>query len=145
MTGMKNLGVAIAAATVAVAGFADAARRSIPDRVDIDPTSKDYWPHYRKIGVRIDGVSRPGDVLAFCVSEGWAMIKARNPVTGRFIVNKSTGTFARLKVMGVIEPYWRETPSRYTAPSRDDELHKQKAAEKRARKAAARRKQMPSK
>lgn len=140
----KTTGLAIAAAAVAVAvsAISEPPRRpKIPDRVDVDPKSKHFWSDYRKIGVRIDGEDRPGDVLAFCVSGGWADIKARNPDTRKFLVGPDA-TFVRERITGKIEPYYKADPTRYVPPPKNDDLHIQKAAEKRARKAEKRRKQM---
>jgi len=101
--------------------------RVIPDRVSIDPKSPHFWPDYRKLGVRINGEVRRGDVHEFCVSEGWAKVRQRTK--WGYVVNGDT--YALEKIEGRIEPYF--------AFERDPAPDRQKAAEeKRARKAAKR-------
>lgn len=106
----------------------------IPDRVSLDPTSPHYWPHYRKLGVNIDGKKRPGDVHEFCVSEGWAMVRARNE-EGKFRIDPSGSGFMLERITGQIEPFLRE-PLPDERKTLADAERLRAAEEKRQRKAA---------
>lgn len=58
-----------------------------------------------RIGVRLDGVDRPNDVIAYDVDEGWIQTK---------------DTVARGKgkrMTGVVEAYWRTPAARATMPT----------------------------
>lgn len=105
----------------------------IPDRVSLDPTSEHFWPEYRKLGVRINGEQRPGDVHEFCVSEGWAMVRSKTP-EGRYRHDGRTILLDRIE--GHIEPFIRKP---LKGPPGDADKAALAAAEaKRARKAARR-------
>lgn len=104
----------------------------IPDHVSIDTASPHFWPTYYLLGVRIDGRERLGDVHEFCVSEGWAMVRAKGP-DGR-PYDDGTGHFAMEKIVGKIEPYLKKPlPGQKTLA---DAERIRAAEEKRARKAA---------
>lgn len=115
----------------------------IPDRVSLDPESPHYWPDYRKLGVVIDGVNRPGDVHEFCVSEGWAMVRVRN-AKGQFKIDPARSGFLVERVEGRIEPYLRESmPDRRKTVG--DAVAINAAEAKRQRKAAKLARQMGTK
>ena len=106
----------------------------IPDRVSLDPTSPHYWPHYRKLGVNIDGKKRPGDVHEFCVSVGWAMVRVRNE-KGQFKIDPTGQGFMLERITGQIEPFLRE-PLPDERKTLADAERLRAAEEKRQRKAA---------
>ena len=103
--------------------------RVIPDRVSIDPKSPHFWPDYRKLGVRVNGEVRRGDVHEFCVSEGWAMVRKRT----RWGYVVKGDTYELEKIEGRIEPYFVFEHNPVTSADR-----LKAAEEKRARKAAKR-------
>ena len=104
----------------------------IPDHVSIDASSPHHWPLYYVLGVRIDGRERLGDVHEFCVSEGWAMVRAKG-IDGR-PYDDGTGHFALERIEGKIEPYLKKPlPGQKSAA---DHERIRAAEEKRARKAA---------
>lgn len=105
----------------------------IPDRVSINPKSPHFWKQYKKVGVRIDGKARLGDVHEFCVSEGWAMVRAKGP-DGRWMMED--GEIVLEKVEGRIEPYLRAPINDGTSEA--DQLALAAAEEKRRRKAEKR-------
>lgn len=82
------------------------AHMDIPDHVSIDRASPHFWDCYYLLGVKIDGRERLGDVHEFCVSEGWAMVRAKG-LDGR-PYDDGTGHFAMQKVEGKIEPYLKK-------------------------------------
>lgn len=113
---------------------------AIPDRVSIERTSKYFFPNYKGLGVRIDGVNRPGDVHEFCVSKGWADVRARNE-KGQFRIDGETNGYVLERVHGLVEPFWKFPPKGDTKTAADAE-RMQAAEEKRQRKAEKLRKQM---
>jgi hypothetical protein len=82
------------------------AHMDIPDHVSIDAKSPHFWDCYYLLGVKIDGRERLGDVHEFCVSEGWAMVRARG-LDGK-PYDDGTGHFAMEKITGRIEPYLKK-------------------------------------
>lgn len=147
----KSLNIAVAASgvTAALAGLGVAAesasetmRRAapalagIPDRVSVNKASPHFWPHYKKLGVRIDGRDRPGDVHEFCVSEGWALVRKRD-AQGQYV--HENGLYLDEKIEGRIEPYLK-TPLK-DGSTEADQRALAAAAERRARKAEKLRKQ----
>lgn len=138
---MKSILLAAAAATTvmtaAVTGSQPRPRRSLPDRLSVEPTS----PYYdgsilRLIGVRLDGIDRAKDVVEYDRVEGWVNIQIRNE-TGEPLRNKN-GTWKTKKLTGFVEPYWKVPAPEIFAEMRTlPAEHFISAAEaKRARKAA---------
>lgn len=78
----------------------------VPDRLCVDKTSKFFSESYRDIGVRFNGVDRPGDVQEYCASEGWLRVRIRDG-KGRFRINPD-GSYVIARIEGLVEPYWRK-------------------------------------
>jgi hypothetical protein len=104
----------------------------IPDHVSIEKGNPNFWPGYKKLGVKIDGEIRRGDVVEFCVSEGWAMVQVKDRF-GRRSVNPETGTYFLERVEGLIEPYWITPEQKAAGPGDAERLSAAEA--KRQRKA----------
>lgn len=79
----------------------------IPDRVSLEPLSPFYWPHYVRLGVRING-KQSNQVVEFCQSEGWARLCQRNG-HGRMKRN-GQGVPLTITVSGEIKPFWLSAP-----------------------------------
>ena len=79
---------------------------TIPDRVSIEETSPDYFPHYRRIGVKFNDEVVPNNVVSFCVSENW--IRQYLKINGRIRIER--GKIVTIKRLGKVEPFWREDP-----------------------------------
>jgi hypothetical protein len=77
----------------------------IPDRVSLEEDSPFYFPHWKHLGVRIDG-QESECVVEFCVSEGWA----RTQIFWRGQPKMERGKFVTVKRWRSIEPYWRSKP-----------------------------------
>lgn len=114
-------------------GITAASDSVIPDRVSVESRSPYFWPEFSTLGVKIGGRERLGDVVEFCVSEGWAKVRAKG-ANGRPF-DDGTGHWATEKVIDMIEPYIKKSPH-----LRDDNSHIRAAEAKRARKAAKLRK-----
>ena len=73
-----------------------------PDRLSVNPKS----PHYdgavlqRDVGIRFNGEERT-NVEEYCVSEGWIRV-----AVGKTLDRK--GNPLTLKVVGLVEPYYRD-------------------------------------
>ena len=129
--------VATALAAAALSGGV-IEKPGIPDRVCINPSSPWFWPQYKSLGVKIDGEERKADVHEFCVSEGWAMIRARNE-KGQFKIDPANASEYLLERMtGKIEPYFKRPPETVSAPGQGDYDRIKAAEAKRARKAMKR-------
>lgn len=109
----------------------------IPDHASIDSASPHFWPLYYVLGVRIDDRERLGDVHEFCVSEGWAMVRAKG-IDGR-PYDDGTGHFALERIEGKIEPYLKKSLPGQKTLADAEQINAAEA--KRARKAARMRKQ----
>jgi hypothetical protein len=78
---------------------------TLPDRLSTDPDS----PHYdaellsRDIGIRFKGVEKT-NVEEYCVSEGWIRVAVGNK-------RDRHGKPLTLKLMGTVEPYFRDAPA----------------------------------
>ena len=75
-----------------------------PDRLSNNPDSPFYDEPLlaRGIGIRFKGVEKT-NVDEYCVGEGWV----------RVTVGKAVDRFGRpmtMKLQGVVEPYYRDTP-----------------------------------
>jgi hypothetical protein len=76
----------------------------LPDRLSINPSSPYYNEELlkREVGIRFNGSERT-NVEEYCISEGWI----------RVVVEKKTdrhGNPLRMKIRGVVEPYFKEAP-----------------------------------
>lgn len=76
----------------------------LPDRASVFRDSPYFREDCARIGVRFNGRDRrnekgEGDVMEYCVSEGWI----RTKVKGR----DRAGNQLTLKLNGTVEPYWR--------------------------------------
>lgn len=122
---MKSIALAGVAATAAMAASQGVSlnpieKPEIPDRLSINPSSPHFWPQYKSLGVRIDGEERKGDVHEFCVSEGWAMVRARNE-KGQYRINPDKRSEYLLeRINGVIGPYFKRLPGDDKVPTQGD-------------------------
>lgn len=112
---------------------------AIPDHVSIERHNPHFWPGYRRLGVKIDDVIRRGDVVEFCVSEGWAMVQVKNAMGVRVPDPATNGkTFLLERVEGKIEPYWIAKDEKAARPDAASalaaaELKRQRRAERNMR------------
>ncbi|MBC9178873.1 DUF3297 family protein [Pseudoroseomonas ludipueritiae] len=74
-----------------------------PDRLSNDPSSPFFNEEIlnRGIGIRFKGVEKT-NVEEYCVSEGWVRL-----AVGKGVDRK--GKPLTMKVMGTVEPYFRDT------------------------------------
>ena len=86
-----------------------------PDRLSVDVASPHFDDCYKRVGVRIDGEERRGDVQEYCVSEGWIMTRERNAI-GKFKINRE-GEYVLKKIFGTVVAYFKDRrPTRTAAP-----------------------------
>lgn len=76
-----------------------------PDRLSSDEESPYFDPRWRGIRVWLDGTERPGDVVEYCVSEGWIRHHVMLP-NGR--VRQERGRAVCLKRRGLVFVGWRD-------------------------------------
>jgi hypothetical protein len=76
----------------------------IPDRVSIDAKSPYFWPYFKKVGVKFDGLVI-FNATEFCVSEGWVCRSLRDKF-GRLKLER--GRAVSVRYNGKVETYWRE-------------------------------------
>ncbi len=117
-----------------------------PDRLSVDKDSPYFDDCYTRVGVRLNGIERQGDVQEYCVSEGWVTVRHRNRMTGAFTIHPKTGKYVVTTVPGNVVAYFKDgRPTRtgaaaYTEPQSDHqgalaaaEVKRQRRAAKRAR------------
>lgn len=111
-----------------------------PDRLSVDIASPYFDDCYKRVGVRVDGVERRGDVQEYCMSEGWVMIRERN-AHGKFRLDKDGG-YVLTRLFGAVVAYFKDgRPTRKSAPAfrqtaEQASAHLSAAEAKRQRKAA---------
>lgn len=148
---MKMAGLALTAAAVAAAAMAHGAPMTIdevrgpdrvPDRLSVDTDSPFFDPIYKRIGVRLNGIERLGDVQEYCMSEGWIDVRRRN---GRKFMTGPGGEYLLTRLHGDVLAYLKDgRPTRVTAPVYQKQSPEaaqaaiDAAAAKRARRAAKR-------
>lgn len=152
-------GLALTAAAVAAAAMAHGAPLTIdevraddprpanpPDRLSVDRDSPFFDECYKRVGVRLNGVERLGDVQEYCVSEGWIDVRRRN---GRKFAVGPGGEYLLSRLPGDVVAYFKDNrPTRATAPAYRQQTPESAkaaldaAAAKRARRAEKIRKQM---
>lgn len=103
-----------------------------PDRLSVDKASPHFDICYRRMGVRLNGVERKGDVQEYDRVAGWVLVRERS-IMGKFMLNDD-GTYKVQKLTGTVDPYWLPT-QRDTG---DAQRAIDAAAAKRARRAAKR-------
>lgn len=113
---------------------------SPPDHLSVDRDSPYYDECYKRIGVRLDGIERRGDVQEYCMSEGWILVRDRNAI-GKFKIDNQ-GRYMFTKLFGAVVAYWKDNrPTRrfvpnYTQPPEAAKAALSAAEAKRQRKAA---------
>lgn len=150
-------GIALTAAAIAAAAMAHGAPSVIddvrapepttpPDRLSVDRASPFFNECYRRVGVRLNGIERLGDVQEYCMSEGWIDVRRRN---GKKFAVGPGGEYLLTRLTGDVVAYFKDNrPTRAAAPAyRQQSPESAKAAldaaaAKRARRAAKMRKQM---
>jgi hypothetical protein len=77
---------------------------ALPDRLSVNPRSPFYNEEIlkREVGIRFNGTEKT-NVEEYCVSEGWIRVAAGRSVDRR-------GNPLLIKLRGVVEPYFKETP-----------------------------------
>jgi hypothetical protein len=109
---------------------------NVPRKLSTDRGSIHYDVIYKKIGVRFNGEERRNDVHAYDIDEGWIDVRAKNSM-GQFKLNDD-GSYVISRLVGTVEPFWKSNKPVQALPSgitRNDALHMDAAAAKRARKA----------
>ena len=87
---------------------------SPPDRLSVDSSSPYFDTCFKRVGVRVDGEERRGDVQEYCVSEGWALVRERN-VLGKFKIDEK-GQYVLKRMFGKIVAYFKDNrPTRRVA------------------------------
>lgn len=87
-----------------------------PDRLSVEMHSPHFDPCYTRIGVRLDGLERRGDVHEYSVLGGWITIRQRTS-TGQFL-RATDGSYVLKKLYGTVVPYWKDgRPTRASAPA----------------------------
>lgn len=76
----------------------------LPARLCVEQGHPDFNDCYSRVGVKLNGVERKGDVYAYDVDGGFIRVHIRD---NRGNWKKSRGRFITVKVTGVVEPYWR--------------------------------------
>lgn len=80
----------------------------MPDRLSINPQSRFFTSCGQYVGVRLNGEDVNGRVIEFCRSGGWVRIANVEP--GQKVNRRQVEEAP--KHHGVVELYWRMTPSR---------------------------------
>ncbi len=150
---MKMAGLALTAAAVAAAAMAHGAPLTIdevrdddprptspPDRLSVDRDSPFFDECYKRVGVRLNGIERLGDVQEYCVSEGWIDVRRWN---GKRFMTGPGGEYLLTRLHGTVLAYFkdgrptRSAPSAYQKQSPEAaQARIDAAAAKRARRAA---------
>lgn len=81
----------------------------LPDRLSIERSSRFYTSCGGHVGVRLDGEDVNGRVVEFCKSEGWARL-VDPALSGKAL--SALEVKGAVRHNGVVETYWRMTPSR---------------------------------
>ncbi len=91
---------------------------SIPDHLSVDATNKYFDPvTAKKIDVFFDGVRQPGNVIEYCISQGWVMRYKTNKFGLPIVKRNPKPTYSPrpqqiLKeietVYGAVEVKWRD-------------------------------------
>ena len=148
---MKAAALSLTAAAIAAAAMthgapllAEEVREPdrVPDRLSVDPESPFFDPIYKRIGVRLNGIERLGDVQEYCMSEGWIDARRRN---GKGFLKGQDGEWLLTRLHGDVVAYLKDGRPTRTAPAtyqkQSPEAAKaalDAAAAKRARRAAKR-------
>ena len=151
---MKMAGLALTAAAVAAAAMAHGAPMTIdevrgpdgpPDRLSVDENSPFFDLIYKRVGVRLNGIERQGDVQEYCVSEGWIDVRRRG---SKGFLKDREGNWMLVRLHGTVLAYIKDgRPTRAAAPAYQKQSPEaaqaalDAAAAKRARRAAKRRAQ----
>lgn len=126
---MKTETISLTAAAIAdLAGYGQAAEPLLPpDRLSVEMTSPHFDLCYKRVGVRLNGVERLGDVQEYCVSEGWVIVRVRDG-KGRFRKGPD-GKFIFWTMQGEVVAFWKDgRPTRRIIPTAAEQSPEQKQA-----------------